>query len=149
MKYLTRQGLALRGHREDSESFEGNLYQLLLLQAADPPHFGQWLQKREYISPTITNEIIVLMGQSVLRALLSDIHSCQWFSLIADEATDLSHNEQMCLAIRWVDQEYIVHETALGLCQLPDTKTSTIFMLIKDILVRCNLPLSNCYWPGL
>ena len=25
LRYLTRQGLALRGHREDSESFEGNL----------------------------------------------------------------------------------------------------------------------------
>ena len=31
LKYLTRQGLPLRGHNEDSESFEGNLYQLLLL----------------------------------------------------------------------------------------------------------------------
>lgn len=29
IKYLTRQGLALRGHHEDNESFDGNLYQLL------------------------------------------------------------------------------------------------------------------------
>lgn len=33
IKYLARQGLPFRGHHEDSESFEGNLYQLLLLEA--------------------------------------------------------------------------------------------------------------------
>lgn len=33
IRYLARQGLPLRGHHEDKESFEGNLYQLLLLQA--------------------------------------------------------------------------------------------------------------------
>ena len=31
IQYLSRQGLPLRGHREDAESFSGNLYQLLLL----------------------------------------------------------------------------------------------------------------------
>ena len=33
IRYLARQGLAFRGHHEDSIAFEGNLYQLLLLQA--------------------------------------------------------------------------------------------------------------------
>ena len=33
-RYLRRQGLALRGHDERAESFEGNLYQLLLLEAS-------------------------------------------------------------------------------------------------------------------
>ena len=37
IRFLARQGLPLRGHREDTESFEGNLYQLLLLQAQDSP----------------------------------------------------------------------------------------------------------------
>ena len=31
VRFLGRQGLPLRGHCEDVESFEGNLYQLLLL----------------------------------------------------------------------------------------------------------------------
>ena len=106
IRYLTRQGRALRGHREDSESMEGNLYQLLLLQAVEFPAFAQWLQKREYISPEITNEIIVLMGQTVLCGLLADIHSRQWFSIISDETTDINHNQQICIAIRWVDQDY-------------------------------------------
>ena len=35
IRYLARQGLPFRGHHEDSISLEGNLYQLLLLQAKD------------------------------------------------------------------------------------------------------------------
>ena len=140
VKYLARQGLPFRGHYEDIQSFEGNLYQLLLLQAEDCPEMKTWLRKKEYISPEIVNEIIMMMGQSVLRQLLSEIKSSLWFSILADEATDISHHEQMSLSIRWVDDSYTIHEDTLGLIQLPDTKSKTIFHAIKDILIRCSLP---------
>ena len=35
IRFLARQGLAFRGHTETSDSFEGNLYQLLLLSAKE------------------------------------------------------------------------------------------------------------------
>ncbi len=34
------------------------------------------------------------MGNTVLRSIVSDIQSSSWFSIIADEATDISRNEQ-------------------------------------------------------
>ena len=144
IKYLARQGLPFRGHHEDIQSFEGNLYQLLLVQAQDCPDMTTWLHKKEYISPEIVNEIIMAMGQSVLRQLLSEIRKSLWFSILADEATDISRHEQMSLSIRWVDDEYAVHEDTLGLIQLPNTKSMTIFQAIKDILIRCSVPLSQC-----
>ncbi len=91
-----------------------------------------WLRKKEYISPPIVNEIITIMGQSVLRKLLAEINAALWFSIIADEATDISHNEQMSLFIRWVDSGYNIHEETIGLIQLPDTKAATIFDAIRD-----------------
>ena len=121
LKYLARQGLPLRGHNEDSESFEGNLYQLLLLQAQDCPGMDIWLHRREYISPEIINELIEKMGNSVLRRILESIRTSLWFSILADEATDISHHEQMSLSIRWVDDNFEIHEDVLGLFQLPDT----------------------------
>ena len=132
IKFLARQGLPLRGHHEDNESFQGNLYQLLLLQAAECPEMEIWLQKREYISPEIVNEIITIMGQLLLRKLL---RCSLWYSILADEATDVSHHEQLSLSIRWVDDDFVVNEDTLGLMQLPDTKASTIFSAIKDILI--------------
>ena len=100
IKYLTRQGLPIRGHNEDDESFEGNLYQLLLLQAQDCPIMELWLHHREYISPEIINELITMMGLSVLRKLLDDIRASLWFAILADEAMDISRHEQMSLSIR-------------------------------------------------
>lgn len=66
IRFLARQGLPLRGHREDTESFEGNLYELLLLQAQDYPKMKSWLQKKEYLSPDIVNELITMLGQIIL-----------------------------------------------------------------------------------
>ena len=92
---LAKQGLPFHGHNEDAESFEGNLYQLLLLEDRDNADMGAWLRRRVYISPDIINEIITTMGQTVLRQLLVEIRSSLWFSILADEATDSSHHEQM------------------------------------------------------
>ena len=58
--------------------------------------------------------------------------AANYFSLIADKATDISHNEQMCIAVRWVDAGYTINKAALGLVQLPDTKALTLFSVIKD-----------------
>ena len=46
IRYLARQGLPLRGHNDD---IEGNLYQVLLLQADDNHHMREWISKREYL----------------------------------------------------------------------------------------------------
>ena len=144
VKYLARQGLSFRGHHEDSILMEGNLYQLLLLQSTDYPQLALWLKKRDYISPAIVNEIIKICGNTILRQLLVDIRAANYFSLIADEATDISHNEQICIAVRWVDSSYTIHEAALGVVELPDTKANTLFSVIKDSLLRFSLPITNC-----
>ena len=65
-----------------------------------------------------------------------------WFALIADEASDISLNEQMCISVRWVNDS--MHEDPLGLVQLPDTKAETLFRVLKDVLIRCSLPIVLC-----
>ena len=100
VRNLARQGLAFRSFHENSETFDGNLYQLLLKDAKDFPPLAPWLKKREYISPVIISEIITICGNTVLRQLLQDIYAAGNFALIANVATDISHNEHMCIAIR-------------------------------------------------
>ena len=73
-----------------------------LLQAQDCPEMNVWLRKREYISPEIVSEIIMIMGQSLLRQLLSEVKNFLYFFILVDEATDISHHEQMSVSIRWV-----------------------------------------------
>ena len=98
------------------------------------------------MSPTIVNELITMMGQSLLRTLLQNIRQPNptWFSIIADEATDVRYRAQLNLSVRWVNDQYEVSEDPLGLFYLPDTKADTITAVIKDLLLRCSLPLSSC-----
>lgn len=84
------------------------------------------------------------MGLSVLRRLLCEIRRAQWFSLILDEATDVSHKEQMVVCIRWVDEDFSIHEDPLGLIHLPKTDAGTLTSAFKDCLIRFSLPLSQC-----
>ena len=144
IQFLSRQGLPFRGHKEDTQEFGGNLYQLLLLQAKDNPQMISWLKQKEYISPEIGNELITSMGQCVLRKILAEVRAALWFTIIIDEATDISHNEQMSLSVRWVDDSYEIYERTLGLIQLPNTTAETIFLAAKDVLIRCSLPINQC-----
>ncbi len=44
-------------------------------------------------------KLLALMGNTVLRSIVSDIQSNSWFSIIADEATDiLEMNKCHCLS---------------------------------------------------
>ena len=145
IQFLAWQGLPFRCHTEDNiEVFGGNLYQLLLLQAKDTPRMISWLERKEYISPDIINEIITSMGQCVLRKILAEVCTALWFSIIIDEATDVAHNEQMSVSVRWVDNCYDIYERTLGLIQLPNSATETIFRAAKDVLIRCSLPINQC-----
>ena len=65
------------------------------------------------------NEQIKLIADHVLRGLLSEIKCALWFSLIADEASDVNCKEQMCVVIRWVDDDYEIYEDPIGLMQVP------------------------------
>ena len=56
IRFLARQGLPLRGHHEDVNSLDGNLYKLLLLRAEDCPQLQAWVHRKEYTSADIINE---------------------------------------------------------------------------------------------
>ena len=73
IRNLGRQGLALQGHDENIENFEGNLYQGLLLETARDDKMKAWLYKKQYLSPVITNEMINIMGITILESILTTV----------------------------------------------------------------------------
>ena len=84
------------------------------------------------------------MGVSLLRGLLVDINRAQWFSLIADEATDVSNKEQLTVCIRWVDEDFNIHEDPVELIHVPKTDSATLTSALKDCLIRLCLSISQC-----
>ena len=133
--YLLRQGIAMRGH----EQIEGNLFQLLLLRSEECHELKQWVKEKHYPSNQILD-----MSRSVTQQLLKDIHSASIYSLIGDEATDISNTEQLCISLRWVDKMFTIHEDALELTHLTKTDVETITSAIKDFLLRYQLQISLC-----
>ena len=67
---------------------------------------------------------------------------------MADETRDISNQEQLTIIIRWVDSSYEVQEDLIGLVHVPRTQSAILTAAIKDVLVRCILPLNNCRGQG-
>ena len=65
IRYLARQGIALRGHNEENSNF----IQLLNLRAEDDVNLKEWLlrKSKKYTSPIIQNEILKDMALTILR----------------------------------------------------------------------------------
>ena len=135
LRFLLRQGLAIRGHKES----EGNLIQLLYLRSDDCPKLSKWLRNQQYLSPEIINELITIMGNDLLRQLLSSIHGATWYAILADETADIANHEQLSVSIHWVGDAYEINE---------DFAADTLTTAIKDVLIRCSLPLAQCRGQG-
>ena len=132
--------IAVRGHDE----IEGNLMQLLLLRCEDNSKLKVWIKERKYLSSDIINEIMQIMSNYILRQLLVSIREASMYSLIVDEATDISKKEQLCMCIRWVDKDFEIHEDPVELTNVPKTDAKTLSAVIKDSLIRFALPISQC-----
>ena len=89
------------------------------------------------------------MSLNVLHTVVSALHSAQFVSIMVDETTDASNNEQVVICLRWVDSGLEAHEEFAGLYQVPNTKASTIIMVVRDVLSRFNISFSylrgQCY----
>ena len=74
---------------------------------------------------------------------MEDIGS-KYFSIIADEYTDISNKEQLTFCLRWVDEYLDTHEDFIGFYNIPNISSTAIFLAIKDALIRLQLSLSQC-----
>lgn len=147
VKFLCRQGIAIRGH----DDICSNFWQLLNLRKEDRPDLAEWLGRSGYkwTSHDVQNEIIGILGQSVLRSVIQEIKDCNYFGIMVDETSDISVQEQVTFCIRTVNENFDICEDFLGFYAAPNTEAKTLFDIVKDILARFGLSLDNlrgqCY----
>ena len=77
-------------------------------------HLESYSKNASYISKTTQNELIECCDQTIKENLLQDIKKGQYYSVIADEASDTSNKEQMSLVLRFVDRNFDVRDEFLG-----------------------------------
>ena len=118
-----RQGLALRGHRDDgvlvpderAVCCSGNFRALLeyRVNAGDSvlkKHLETAGNNATYISKTTQNEIIDIIGNLIQQKVLEKVKKAKIFAVLADETTDCSGREQLSLCLRFTENNMIREE---------------------------------------
>lgn len=145
VRFLARQGLALRGTFRDGGEVDSNFSQLLKFMSEQDETLAKWVEKRtdKYTSAPVQNELLKIMALRILRQLASNIRG-KYFSIMVDETTDCSTVEQCVLVIRWVDESLEPQEDFVGFYAVDVANADTIVAVIRDTLVRLGLSLSDC-----
>ena len=151
---LGQRNIPFRGHgwNKDMKREYGNFDFFLHWKAHFDPCLRQHLQSckknASYKSPDIQNELIHLAGMELRDSILCEIMSAEWYSVMADECTDVATIEQMSICIRFVDDKPEVREEFLGFVKLDRTDAETISASLLSFLSSCNLDLSNLRGQG-
>lgn len=125
-----RQGLALRGHRDDSTSvdlIQGNFNALLNLRVDSgdvvlKEHLETAAKNAIYISKTAQNEILYCMKTHIQDQITQQVKTSIFYGMEADEVKDSSNWEQLGLVLRYTQNgapvkriiEYIQCENCTG-----------------------------------
>ena len=144
LRFLARQSCAIRGDGDESDS---NFVQLFIkLRGEDDPKIHEWMIRRtnKYTSHKVQNDMLKVMVLKVLAACLND---SSFFTIMSDETTDMSNQEQVSTVLRLVDDtDFSVHEEFVGLylvpsiltCLFPSSKTHCF-----GLICHCQRPEGN------
>ena len=95
------------------------IHQTIQLLKIDIHEMRQWLENKgkKYTSHDIQNELVELMGQTILHQVIygarkSDFYStCIWLTKSANQ-------KQFVICLRWTDECLMPHEDFVGLYQI-------------------------------
>ena len=108
-------------------------------------HFETASRNATYVSKTIQNEMITTAGKYIKDQLTAEIRASKYFSVIADEATDVSNKENLSLVIRFVDSTQTIREEFVGfhLCE-EGTSGRAIKNVITNAVADLGLNMNDC-----
>ena len=164
-----RLGIAMRGHRDDGvidaqsaiRGQEGNFRALLAFRVDSgdevlKSHLSTASKKATYISKEIQNELIQLCGAEITNhtGIAKEVKTAKYFAIIADETTDSSHREQLCLCIRYLSLNscnVTVKEEFVGFIGMNDVSAQSIANEILTRIGELGLLIEDCslHWPGI
>ncbi len=114
IKFLCERGLPLRGDDELIGSTKnGNFLGILELMSQFDPFLSNDLKqygnkgkgRSSYLSSTIYEELISIMGVKVLSLIISEIQEARFYSVSIDSTPDLTHVDQLSMVVRYVSNK--------------------------------------------
>lgn len=158
-----RQGLSLRGHRDQSSlslkmpvENDGNFRALLryALDSGDQGlanHLNTAGANSTYLSFRIQNEIIDAAGTLIKSNIVQRVNKSGYFSVIADESTDVSGIEQFSICARFVDKtdEYKIREDFLCFIPVEDVTGKGLANTLLITMENIGINLVNMRGQGM
>ncbi|XP_039128507.1 zinc finger MYM-type protein 1-like [Dioscorea cayenensis subsp. rotundata] len=151
--FLLKQGLAFREHDESLSSLnKGNFLELLewyslrndkVFRAVNQ----NALANNQMTSPKIQKELANACAVEITCAMVDDIGD-KYFSLMIDEARDVSVKEQMRVVLRYVNTNGYVIEQFLAMVHVPDTSAISLKNAIDCIFAKHGLSLTKLRGQG-
>ena len=151
--YCGQNNILLRGRKDDSpkDKRRQRNFQALLAFRIDSgdeklkEHLENAPRNATYHSKTIQNEIIETVGGYILSKIVAEVNSSKMFSIMADEAADVSNQENLSLVLRFVDSSGIIREEFVGfhLCG-EETTGEAIKDLILNSITGLGLSMDDC-----
>ena len=108
---MTERNMPFRGDNEKFDSPHNGCYLGILeivasFDATLEKHIDLYANKQKgstsYLSSTICDEIIELMGNEVLKLIVAEIKKAKYYSISVDSTPDRSHTDQLTFIIRYV-----------------------------------------------
>ncbi|KAK6186835.1 hypothetical protein SNE40_006103 [Patella caerulea] len=112
IKFLSERGLSFRGSDENIGSPKnGNYLGLLEVLSQYDSFLAQHIQKHankgtghtSYLSSTICEELIALLGQKVTEDIVSRLQRAKYYSFTVDSTPDVSHSDQLTVVVRYIE----------------------------------------------
>ncbi|KAM2464651.1 hypothetical protein ACFX1W_003848 [Malus domestica] len=152
-KFLLRQGLPFRGHDESATSSNrGNYLELLQFLADNNDKVREVVMENapgnlKLLAPSIQKEIVNSCALETLDAIMDGLKDI-FFSILMDEARDVSVKEQMAMVLRYVDDNGHVIERFVGIQHVTDTTSSSLKDAIDTLSSRNGLSISKLRGQG-
>ncbi|XP_068703325.1 52 kDa repressor of the inhibitor of the protein kinase-like [Montipora foliosa] len=151
--FCGQNNIPLRGKRDDNpddRNLQGNFQALLefRIDSGDlklKEHLENAPRNATYRSKTIQNEIIETVGNYISSKIIAEVKQSRMFSVMADEAADVSNKENLSLVLRYVDSSKNIREEFVGfyLCG-EETTGNAIKELIINTVRDLGLTMDNC-----
>ncbi|XP_070661265.1 uncharacterized protein [Malus domestica] len=152
-KFLLRQGLPFRGHDESATSSNrGNYLELLQFLADNNDKVREVVMENapgnlKLLAPSIQKEIVNSCALETLNAIMDGLKD-RFFSILVDEARDVSVKEQMAMVLRYVDDNGHVIERFVGIQHVTDTTSSSLKDAIDTLFSHNGLNISKLRGQG-
>ena len=131
--FLAWQGLLMCGNHvsHDSGEFKSNFFSnILKLHAQDTPILNVWLQRSQFTSPVIQNEMLETMATNMLQGIVKKVVGMM-FPVVINGTRDASTTEQLVLSLCYVDDQLLCHEGFTVLHCMASTTSQSITYTIK------------------